>query len=135
MREFFSFDREDFTDLVIDTIHSDKLRRDIGAYVADREDQSALLGSICDEVMDAFNDFLDDRREIVFSDGGTGRTVLPTKAIIPFMAGVYGEKAAAEYCRMRAFELLASRADHPVRERAVEYLDIAAGLSKGTGKP
>lgn len=138
MKDFFSFDREDFTDLVIDTIHNDGMRKNVGAYVADREDQTALLGCLCDSVMDAFNEFLDKHREIVFLDGGSGRRPVDTGTLIELMAGVFGQKSTTNYCRMRAFELLASRADLPVREQASKYLALAnelAEMAREAGEP
>jgi len=134
MKELYAFDRETCIDLIIDTVHSEQMEKVAEDYVADKRDIHVFLGYLCDNLMDVFNDFLDEHQEAV-EDGRTGRTVLPPKVIVKFMAGVFGEKTAMRYCRMRAFELLASRADRPGRERAAEFLDIAARLSEEAGKP
>ena len=130
MIEFYSFEREDFTDLVIDTVHNSEMEKIAGAFVADKEDQQTLLAYLCDYLLDAFNDFLDENREVVFSDGGSGRRPVDTGTLIELMAGVFGQKSTTNYCRMRAFELLASRADLPVREQASKYLALASELAE-----
>lgn len=129
MREFYSFDREEFSDLIIDTVHGDEMRRIAEAFVSDKEDRDMLLGSFCDDVMDTFNDFLDKHRKVVFIDDGTGRWPLDTGTLMGLMAGVFGQKNAIGYCRMRAFELLASGADMLVREKASEYLALASKMA------